>query len=232
MNYKFINGIRVFAVKSKKNFLDYVCINKHILVAVNSEKVMVSDNETKDIINRNFGYPDGIGVVWALKRKGCKDVIKIAGCELWLDIIKKFYSTKTFYLVGGRQKVIHKTVVKLRYEFPKVNILNYRNGYLKNRQQIKDLIEDIREKRPDFVFIAMGSPRQELLMEEIQKNHNATYLGLGGSFDVYTGNVKRAPKIWINTNLEWAYRLIMQPTRIIRQINYVPFLIKLIFNKL
>ena len=60
----------------------------------------------------------------------------------------------------------------------------------------------------------MGSPNQELLMERIQKNYAAVYLGLGGSFDVYTGFVKRAPKWWVNNNLEWAFRLFREPVRI------------------
>ena len=68
---------------------------------------------------------------------------------------------------------------------------------------------DIEEKKPDVVFVAMGSPKQEYLMEEMQKrNPDAIYQGLGGSFDVYTGAVKRAPKWWVDHNLEFAYRVI------------------------
>ena len=74
------------------------------------------------------------------------------------------------------------------------------------------------------VFVAMGSPKQELLMEEISMKHPAIYQGLGGSFDVYTGNVKRAPKWWVDHNLEWAYRLVKEPSRIKRQIHLVRFL--------
>ena len=78
----------------------------------------------------------------------------------------------------------------------------------------------------------MGSPKQELLMEQIQKAHPALYQGLGGSFDVYTGNIQRAPKWWIKNNLEWAYRLVKQPTRIKRQLIYIKFYIYLKLNKL
>ena len=70
------------------------------------------------------------------------------------------------------------------------------------------MIDDIVEKKPDVVFVAMGSPKQELLMEEIQRQHRAIFQGLGGSFDVYTGHVQRAPKWWVEHNLEFAYRLI------------------------
>jgi len=232
MNSGFINGIKIYAPNSKNEFLNYISQNKQILVAVNAEKIMKSNHLAKDIINRNFGYPDGIGAVWALKRKGHKEIVKIAGCELWLSIINNYYKEKTFYLVGGTQEVIVTTVNRLKKEYRGINILNFRNGYIKSDQEKTKLIQDIKKLKPDVVFVAMGSPKQELLMEELQKEHQATYQGLGGSFDVYTGNVKRAPKIWVDNNLEWAYRLLEEPSRIKRQITYIPFLIKLIFNKL
>ena len=232
MKSEYLKGIKTFASDSKHEFIKFVLNNKYILVAVNAEKIMMSSPQTKAIINRNFGYPDGIGAVWALKRKGHKNVVKIAGCELWLDIINYYYQEKTFYLVGGKQQVIEQTVEKLKNEFKGIKILNYRNGYVKTEQEKTDLIQDIKTLKPDVVFVAMGSPKQELLMEEMQKQHLATYQGLGGSFDVYTGNVKRAPKIWIKSNLEWAYRLINEPKRMKRQVVYIPFMIKLLFNKI
>ena len=232
MNSGIINGIKIYAPNSKNEFLNYISKNKQVLVAVNAEKIMRSNLKAKDIINRNFGYPDGIGAVWALKRKGFNNVIKIAGCDLWLDIIDKYHNSKSFYLVGGSQNVIEKTVLKLKNEFPSINILNSRNGYIKSKNETKALIQNIKESNPDFVFVAMGSPKQEFLMEAMQKEHKATYQGLGGSFDVYTGNINRAPKIWIKANLEWAYRLFREPSRIKRQVIYIPFLIKLILNRL
>jgi UDP-N-acetyl-D-mannosaminouronate:lipid I N-acetyl-D-mannosaminouronosyltransferase len=69
-------------------------------------------------------------------------------------------------------------------------------------------------------------------MEEMQQKHPALYQGLGGSFDVYTGNVDRAPKWWVNNNLEWAYRLVKQPSRITRQIHLLKFVYLLKMNKL
>ena len=78
----------------------------------------------------------------------------------------------------------------------------------------------------------MGSPKQELLMEEMSKLHTAIYQGLGGSFDVYIGKVERAPKWWVKHNLEWAYRLIKQPSRIKRQVHLVKFWSLVKFGKL
>ena len=78
----------------------------------------------------------------------------------------------------------------------------------------------------------MGSPKQEELIEEMQKAHPAVYLGLGGSFDVYTGEVKRAPDWWVKHNLEWTYRLIRQPARIARQIHLFRFFLLLVLNRI
>ena len=228
-----LNGVKVHPFSSREELLDYVDQKKGILVAINAEKILHATSETRSIINRNIGYCDGYGAVMALKQKGYKDVVKIPGCELWLDLIRAMYRNgKTFYLVGGKQEVIEQTAAKLNMEFPGIRIVNYRNGYIKTDKEKADLIKDVTEMKPDVVFVAMGSPKQELLMEEMSAVHSAIYQGLGGSFDVYTGNVKRAPKWWVEHNLEFAYRLIKQPSRIKRQIHLLRFLMLAKLGKL
>lgn len=223
-NRETLNGVKVHPFKSFDELLEYVNGRKGILVAINAEKILHATDQTRSIINRNIGYCDGIGAVMALKKRGHKEVTKIPGCELWLKIIASLYKEgKTFYLVGGKQEVIDQTVAKLKEEFEGINIVAYRNGYIKTDEERAALIADVAEKKPDVVFVAMGSPKQELLMEEMSQKHAAIYQGLGGSFDVYTGNVKRAPKWWVDHNLEFAYRLIKQPSRITRQIHLVRF---------
>lgn len=220
-----LNGIKVHPFKSFTELLEYVKGRKGILVAINAEKILHATSQTRDIVNRNIGYCDGIGAVIALKKRGYIGVAKIPGCELWLKIIASLYiENKSFYLVGGKQEVIENTIGKLKAEYSGINIVNYRNGYIKTEEAKQALIADIVEKKPDVVFVAMGSPKQEVLMEEMFQQHPAIYQGLGGSFDVYTGNVKRAPKWWIDHNLEFAYRLVKQPSRIKRQIHLIRFL--------
>jgi UDP-N-acetyl-D-mannosaminouronate:lipid I N-acetyl-D-mannosaminouronosyltransferase len=232
MESKLLNGVKAYAPQSRDELIAFAMANKSILVALNAEKILLATETTRAIIGRNVGYPDGIGAVWALRKKGCKKVKKIPGCELWLDIVKNYYNSKTFYLVGGKQEVIEATITQLKEEFKGIQIVNYRNGYIKTAQVQNELIEDIVLKKPDIVFVAMGSPKQELLMEEIQKQHAALYQGLGGSFDVYIGAVKRAPKWWVTNSMEWTYRLIKEPTRIKRQIHLVRFFILLQFGRL
>lgn len=201
-----------FASIRNSNFVD-----KSLLITqVNS--MLMTDNRFLCVTRaRRFGKSV------AMKSYG-KRAVKIAGCELWLKIIAAKYKTASFYLVGSKQKVIEKTVEQLKSDFPGIKIAGYRNGYIRSDDEKRQLVDDIASKKPDVVFVAMGSPKQELLMEEMQQKHPAIYQGLGGSFDVYTGNVKRAPKWWVDHNLEFAYRLVRQPSRIKRQIFLVKFL--------
>ena len=135
-------------------------------------------------------------------------------------------------MVGAKPHVIVATVEKLKRDFKTIRIVGYRDGYIRTDEEKNILIKDIKEKRPDVVFVAMGSPKQELLMEEIQQHHKAIFQGLGGSFDVYTGYVQRAPQWWVDHNLEFAYRLIKDPKRIKRQIYLIKYAYWLLMKKL
>jgi UDP-N-acetyl-D-mannosaminouronate:lipid I N-acetyl-D-mannosaminouronosyltransferase len=218
-----INGIKTYCFSSREEVIDLAFTEKKSLIAVSADKILNATEQIRNIINRNIGYPDGVGAVMALKRNGFNNATKIPGCELWLDIVRNYYRHKSFYLVGGSVEVITKTILKLKNEFPGINILGYRNGYIKTNTERLQLIDDIILKKPDIVFLAMGSPKQEILMEEMQQNHTAVYQGLGGSFDVYVGIVKRASGWWIKHNLEGAYRLIKQPYKLKRFIDALPF---------
>lgn len=231
MNKISLNGVEVYPFPSVDSLLQYIDTYKGILVAINAEKILHATPQSRDIINRNIGYCDGMGAVKAARIKGAKDVCKIAGCELWLKIIERHHADKSFYLVGGKQQVIDATVDKLRAEFPGINIVGYRNGYFSGDEEMAATVDDIALKKPDVVFVAMGSPKQELFMEQMRQRHDAIYQGLGGSFDVYTGNVKRAPRWWIDHNLEYAYRLIKEPKRIKRQIHLLKFAWWLVIKK-
>lgn len=231
MKNRIINGLRVYAPASFAELIHFALENSKNLIAVNAEKILHANDNLKLLINDNIGYPDGIGAVWALQKKGCTDTIKIPGCELWLKIIEQCYTTKSFYFIGATDTVIAATVKKLQTEFVAIKILNYRNGFIKNNIEKERLIEDLQLKKPDIVFVAMGSPRQENLIQDLQKQHKALYQGLGGSFDVYTGVVKRAPKWWVKNNLEWAFRLIKQPARWQRHLHLIVFFCKLHLNR-
>jgi UDP-N-acetyl-D-mannosaminouronate:lipid I N-acetyl-D-mannosaminouronosyltransferase len=221
--YKVINNYKINAFQSKEEFLEQIINEKKILIAMNAEKIVKKDKTLIDIVNNNIGYPDGFGAVIALRRNGLKS-IKIAGSEFWLEIIQKFYKTKSFYLIGSTSEIIEKTIIKLKKEYPNINIIGYQNGFLKDGDKEK-LITNLQKKQPDIIFVAQGSPKQELLMNDLNRAYSALYMGLGGSFDIYGGNKKRAPLFFLKFELEWFYRLLQEPTRIGRQLALIKFFI-------
>lgn len=225
-----VNHKRVFAFTSPDELLRYIQNRTGILIALNAQKLNRNETDLDEIINRNIGYPDGVGAVLALKQKGLKSR-KIPGAEFWLEIIKRYYRERSFYLLGGSKEVIETTVNKLKDEFKGINLKGYRDGFLGPGDK-EAILEQLKINQPDIVFVAMGSPKQEFLMDELIKQYPALYMGLGGSFDVYSGNKKRAPKLFIKLGLEWFYRLIQEPSRWRRQLAYFVFFWRMITRQL
>ena len=231
MNSYLLNGLHTYTFTSKEDVVSYVQSKNTILVAVNAEKIMRSDEKLKALINQNTGYADGLGAVMALRKKGFKQAKKIPGVELWLEIVKTLNHSRSFYFIGSTSEVIEATVTKLKTEFPGINIKGYRNGFLKEGD-LEKIKNELILYKPQIVFVAMGSPKQEYLMQELFTIHPAIYQGLGGSFDVYTGHIKRSPAVFVKLGLEWFYRLLKQPARIGRQLILVKFFWKLMIGKI
>lgn len=201
-------GLLVYPFISFNEMLDFVKDKKKILVAVNSNKLRLAKQESiKTIVNNNIGYADSRGEMLVLHQKGYVNAIQIPGCELWLHMIEEFKNTKSFYFIGGTQSVISKTMERIGREYPELDVRGSRNGFLTEGEQ-ETLVDDIVRQAPDVVFVAMGSPRQERLMEKMLSRHPALYLGLGGSFDVYTDTVTRVPEWWRKHNMEGIYKTI------------------------
>lgn len=201
-------------------------------IAINPEKVLKaqSDPQTHDILAQaTIPFADGIGVVKALQKKTGKKCIRIAGCELWLDILQHSITHQSkVVLIGAKPKVIAQCNGILTDK--KVNVVAYQDGYFNDEVVIFDLIQ---QTTPDIVIVALGSPKQEKLIAKLRETHSdSLYMGVGGSFDVLAGNVKRAPEIWQKMNLEWFYRLMSEPTRIKRQFQLLNFLKQYLTNKL
>ena len=226
-----LRNVEVYPFRSADDLIDYADEHKGILVAVNAEKILNANELTLPIINGNIAYCDGSGAVLAAHQKGAPQAVKIAGCELWLKIVERFAGKRSFYIIGGKKAVNDATVERLRHDYPGIDIVGHRDGYLRTANERRALIDDVAASRPDVVFVAMGSPAQEILMSEMLARHKAIYQGLGGSFDVYTGPVKRAPKWWIDHNAEFAYRLIRQPKRITRNAKFVKYAWWLLWKK-
>ena len=227
-----VGSLAVKAFDSRTELMDYALERGGILVAVNAEKTVNATPRLAALVEKNIGYCDGAGAVKAVRRKGAKKAIRIPGCELWLDFIEKHNADRTFYLVGSRPEVVSGVVYKLRKRYPKLRIVGYRDGFLRSDDERLELIDDIAAKRPDIVFVAMGSPKQEYLMEEMLQRHHALYQGLGGSFDLFMGLFKRAPK-WVRSiGCEWLWRFVAQPSRLKRITPYLRFAARLYTGRL
>ena len=225
-----IGGIRVFPFSGVESLMDFAAARKGILVAINAEKIINSSEDLKSIVNSNIGYCDGSGAVLACRQKGVQ-AERIPGCELWLEIIKRFSPQASFYLIGSTQTIIESTVNKLRTQYPGINISGWRNGFISSSEEREKVIDEVVSLRPDIVFVATGSPRQEILMAEMMKRHKAIYQGLGGSFDVFVGAQKRAPLWWQRHNCEFLYRLLIRPKRLFRNTAQLRLAVRLLMKK-
>ncbi|RHW74902.1 WecB/TagA/CpsF family glycosyltransferase [Colwellia sp. RSH04] len=232
-----IAGIPVKPFKSFEHVLESVFDQDDVIpgaaIAINPEKILQSlesEEVRKILLDATIRYADGIGVVKVMEKKTGEKLSRIAGAELWLEIIKKAAKSNTsVFLLGSKPEVIEACQQKLVSETG-VTIAGVSDGYFKDKDK---LINTIQQSNAGIVIVALGSPKQELFIKECIKTHpNAFYMGVGGSFDVYVGNVKRAPQFWINLNLEWFYRLMSEPKRFFRQLRLFKFVYLHLTNKL
>jgi len=225
-------GLQLIGWRDMQHALDYLCADGQIksgtLVAINAEKMLaIEDNaEVKSLIEAaEFKYADGISVVRSIRKKFPQaQVSRVAGADLWEALMARAGQDGTpVFLIGGKPDVLAQTEQKLRAQW-NVNIVGSQDGYFKPEDR-QTLFERIRDSGAKIVTVAMGSPRQEILMRDCRLVYpNALYMGVGGTYDVFTGHVKRAPKVWQNLGLEWLYRLLSQPSRIKRQIKLLRYL--------
>ncbi|MGL4860279.1 MAG: lipopolysaccharide N-acetylmannosaminouronosyltransferase [Enterobacteriaceae bacterium] len=197
------------------------------MVAINPEKMITAEQEPelRALIEQvEFRYADGINIVRAIRRTypGAQ-IERVAGADLWQALMQQAGEKGTpVFLIGGKPEVLAE--VEKRLAAWQVNIVGSQDGYF-SPQEKEALLQRVRASGAAIVTVAMGSPRQELLIRDLwQVSPNALYLGVGGTYDVFSGRVKRAPLLWRKWGLEWLYRLLAQPTRWRRQGKLLRFL--------
>ena len=191
------------------------------LMGVNADKINeVNENELMKKIVNSCGIinADGASVVLASKHLGMPLPERVAGIDLMQDLVKlsaaKGYS---IYLLGAKQEVVEKTAEVLKERHNKLNIVGIHNGYFKE-DYWKEISKELKKKKPDFVFVGITSPMKEYLIEFLQNDGNkCVFMGVGGSFDVISGNIPRAPKWMQKCNLEWLFRVIQEPKRLFKR---------------
>lgn len=206
---------------------------KSFIVAINPEKILKAreDEKLKDLLNSaDYQIPDGIGVVYASKLKKGKIKSRITGIDC-MEMLCREANDKGYkiFLYGAKKDIIKEAKKRLEEKFENIKIVGAIDGYEKNNDKI---IKEINKSKADIIFVALGSPKQEnWILENKDKVCIKIFQGVGGSFDVISGNIKRAP-IWMQKiGLEWLYRLIKEPKRIFRQIKLVKFLVLVLFKR-
>lgn len=202
---------------------------KTYVVTANAEIAMYAKENISyfNIITKaDYIVPDGIGVVKGAKilKKEIKE--RVPGIELMVDLLKianKFNQKVYFY--GAKNEVIEKMIKGIKSDYPNINIVGYSNGYINDEDN--KITDEIIKLKPDYVFVAKGAPLQdEWINKVIQKTDKGLFMGVGGSFDVLAGVVKRAPEIWQKLNLEWLYRIAGDPKRWKRSMALPKFVIE------
>jgi N-acetylglucosaminyldiphosphoundecaprenol N-acetyl-beta-D-mannosaminyltransferase len=206
-----------------------------MVIAVNPEKVMKAckDPRMLDVLQMSgLLIPDGIGVVFAARVLGLGQMERVPGSDLMPAICeraaRKGYKV---FLYGASPEVNQEVVSILCARFPGIRIVGHQHGYV-TEDQMPGLIERINASRAEVLFVALGSPRQEFWMKTYLPRLNVKVCqGVGGTFDVLSGRVRRAPAIFRKIHLEWLYRLGTNPGRVLRQFALPEFAFNVLWKK-
>jgi N-acetylglucosaminyldiphosphoundecaprenol N-acetyl-beta-D-mannosaminyltransferase len=201
---------------------------KSFIVAINPEKIMKAqeDRELKSLLNQaTYQIPDGIGVILASKLKKGRIRERVTGIDMMLKLCKEATNNgKRIFLYGAKPGIADEAKAKLEEMFPGILIVGTLNGYEKNEEVIERTIND---SGAEIVFVALGSPAQEnWIIAHKEKLNPSVYQGVGGSFDVISGRLNRAPAVFQKFGLEWLYRLLKEPWRWKRQLELPRFLLR------
>lgn len=175
--------------------------------------------------------PDGTGVVWASRYVGNPVAERVPGIELMQALLEIAQERGwRVYFVGASPEVIAAAAAKIRERYPNLQ-LAFRDGYF-DEEKDGEVIADIREFGPRFLFVGRNVAKQEPWIDRYKHELNVpVMMGVGGSFDVLSGKLKRAPQLFQRLGLEWLYRLLQEPSRYRRMLVLPKFAIKVIREK-
>ncbi len=199
------------ATKIDKNEkINHVVVNAGKIVAMQTDLELRESVNTCDIINA-----DGQAVVWASKMLGKPLKERVAGIDLMSNLVNLAHQKKyKIFFFGAKEEVVKQVVDNYTKKYSNSIIAGYRNGYF-NKKDERSIAKEIADSGADILFVAISSPTKEVFLHQnrdLLKNVNFT-MGVGGSFDVVSGKVKRAPLWMQNSGLEWFYRFAQEPKR-------------------
>lgn len=192
--------------------------SKNFIVTANPEIVMLANEDPlykEVILQANIIVADGVGIVWASKKLNKPLKERVAGVDLMMNLLNIANEKNLSCYFFGATEITNKNLVEnIERNYPQLRVAGRHHGFANCEQELK-IIKEINENRPDFVFVATGAPKQE---KWIRKNYNlfskGIFMGVGGSFDVLSGQVNRASDFWIRFHLEWFHRILKDPRKI------------------
>lgn len=196
------------------NFLNDKKTNHIITTNMEILSMAFKSKELKDLCtNADMHIPDGIGAIRLLKKLGFLKAKRIPGIELCLESLKKMPGGTKIYMFGAKEDIARKALENLSLQFPHLIFAGSHAGF---GYEDDKLVKEINNSGAQVLLVALGVPKQELwIAKNKNKLHNVRVaIGVGGSFDIWAGNVNRAPEFFQKTNLEWAWRIFSQPARL------------------
>lgn len=231
--YAYLMGIKFINI-TENRFLEEVVYpklehqEKCFIVTANPEFVIATRDspEFKAIVeSADYVLPDGVGIIHAANFTGQRLVERVTGVDVMYHMLEHANANGySVFFLGATEDANKKAVEKAKKQFPDLVVAGRRNGYF-NRLD-PEVSDYIASTEPDIIFAALGMQRQEeWIHESMGKFNKGVFIGVGGSLDVLSGNVSRAPDFWINLQLEWLYRLMKQPSRFKRDLKVFEFML-------
>jgi len=193
--------------------------HQHVVVNVDKIVKLQADDELRQaILSCDLINADGQPIVWAslFLQQPLKE--RVTGVDLFGGLVERCAQRGYRpYFLGARQEVVGSVVEILKAKHPRLQIAGWRNGYWKPEEE-SAVVDDIRRTKPEILFVAMSSPKKELFLAAWKQELRVPFvMGVGGTFDVVAGRVRRAPRWMQKCGLEWLFRLAQEPRRMWRR---------------
>ncbi|WP_299773705.1 WecB/TagA/CpsF family glycosyltransferase [uncultured Pseudoteredinibacter sp.] len=201
--------VETIACRLKDNlFTQHVVVNVAKLVNMRKDSELASSVTECDIINI-----DGMGVVWGARFLGHEVKERVAGVDLFLELnVMAEREGYSVFFLGAQQEVVEKTASIMNARHPNLKVAGFHHGYFWDDEE--SLVKAVKDSGADLLFVAITSPKKENFINKWREELGVNLvMGVGGTFDVVAGKVKRAP-IWMQrSGLEWLFRVFQEPRR-------------------
>jgi len=226
MNY----AVSKFMASAKRGTSGFIAITVNALAAY-----MAKTNDKYSIVaNRaDLSLPDGHGILWALKYLGTPVQERVTGIDFMEQVCRSAASEKIpVYLLGSTEDHIREAARNLEGKYPGLEIVGCRNGYF-DEAESTSVVKDIKESEARILFVGLGVPKQEIwIYDHIADIGHVCAVGVGGAFDVISGQLRRAPEYYQKFGMEWLYRLFQEPWRFKRDLGLICFIGNVLLTKI